>query len=170
VPTILGELRRYFRDATWSVRPPRGVQEIFVAVERARDHLEGTTGRAATVTDLAARLKRPPEAVEEGLAAADCRAPRSLDDPIVDAEGAGGTMADVVGDDDAGYAQAEARATIAGLTPVLGERDREVLRLRFEEGLKQSEIAELIGCSQMHVSRIIRRSLDALALHARLAA
>jgi RNA polymerase sigma-B factor len=171
VPTILGELRRYFRDATWCVRPPRSVQETYVAIEQARDAVEAATGRAATVTDLAGRLRRSPEEVGEGLGAADCRAPRSLDDPILDddADGAA-TLADIVGEKDAGYRQAEARATIARLTPALGDRDREVLRLRFEEGLLQSEIAERIGCSQMHVSRIIRRSLDTLALHSRLAA
>jgi RNA polymerase sigma-B factor len=170
VPTILGELRRYFRDSTWCVRPPRAIQETFVAIERARDAVEATTGRTATVTELAGRTGRSPEQVGEGLRATECRTPRSLDDPIVDGDEFGGSLADVVGHDDAGYEQAEARATIASLAPVLDDREREILRLRFEDGLLQSEIAERIGCSQMHVSRILRRSLDALALQARLAA
>jgi RNA polymerase sigma-B factor len=169
VPTILGELRHYFRDSTWYVRPPRAVQEVFLAIEHARAGVEAATGRPATVIDLAGHLRRSPKAIANGLGATDCRQPRSLEDPIVDGDDTG-TLADIVGAGDAGYEQAEARATVAGLARILSDRDREVIRLRFEHGLLQSEIAERVGCSQMHVSRILRYSIDAMALHARLAA
>jgi RNA polymerase sigma-B factor len=169
VPTILGELRRYFRDSTWYVRPPRGVQEAFLAIEHARAGVEAATGRPATVIDLSDHLRRSPEDIVKGLGAADCRRPRSMEDPIVHGDETG-TLADIVGANDAGYEQAEARATVAGLARILSHRDREVVRLRYEQGLLQSEIAERVGCSQMHVSRILRYSIDAMALHARLAA
>jgi RNA polymerase sigma-B factor len=170
VPTILGELRRHFRDHTWDVRPPRGLQELCVALERARDQVHAATGREATVADLAGRLRRSPEEVEEALLAANCRRLRSLDTPAEDGDEAVGTVGDGVGKDDAGYAQAEARITIAGLVSVLNDRDLEVLRLRYQLGLSQWEIAERVGCSQMHVSRILRKSINALALRIRLAA
>jgi RNA polymerase sigma-B factor len=162
VPTILGELRRYFRDSTWDVRPARDMQELCLAVEEARDALWIDLGRSPTVTDLAAHLKRPPEEVMEALQASDGRSLRSLDAPVHEEEGDSASAGDLIGDRDPGFDQVEAGATIEQLTAILDERAREILRLRFEEDLLQSEIAERVGCSQMHVSRIIRSSLEKL--------
>jgi RNA polymerase sigma-B factor len=161
VPTILGELRRYFRDATWAVRPPRELQELCMSVVRARDELQAATGHEPTIPELALRLGRPREDVAEALLAAEGRSARSLDLPIP-FEDEPATAGDLIGCHDSGYARAEARATLERLLPVLDERAREILRLRFEDGALQRDIAARVGCSQMHVSRIIRASLETL--------
>ena len=162
VPTILGELRRYFRDSTWDVRPARDMQELCLAVEEARDELWIELGRSPTVADLAEHVKRAPEEVMEALQASDGRSLRSLDAPVHEEEGDSASAGELIGDTDPGYEQVEAGATIEQLTSILDERSREILRLRFSEDLLQSEIAERVGCSQMHVSRIIRSSLERL--------
>jgi RNA polymerase sigma-B factor len=162
VPTILGEIRRYFRDATWDIRPARDLQELCLSVEEAREKLWGELGRQPTVADLAERLDRSPEEVVEALQATEGRSARSLDAPVHEEEGDSATAGDLLGDDDSGYEQVEAGITIERLTGILDERAREILRLRFQEDLLQSEIAERVGCSQMHVSRIIRSSLEKL--------
>jgi RNA polymerase sigma-B factor len=162
VPTILGELRRYFRDATWDVRPARDLQELCLAVEEARDALWIDLGRSPTVADLAAHLHRPEEEVLEALQASEGRSVRSLDAPVHEEEGDSASAGDLIGQDDPEYARVEAGVTIEHLTGILDERAQEILRLRFQEDLLQSEIAERVGCSQMHVSRIIRSSLERL--------
>jgi RNA polymerase sigma-B factor len=162
VPTILGELRRYFRDSTWDVRPARDVQELCLAVEEARDELWLELGRSPTVTDIAERVGRPPEEVMEALQASDGRSLRSLDAPVHEEEGGSATAGDLIGSADPEYERVEAGATIEQLTSILDDRAREILRLRFEEDMLQSEIAARVGCSQMHVSRIIRSSLERL--------
>ena len=162
VPTILGELRRYFRDSTWDVRPARDMQELCLAVEEARDALWVDLGRSPTVADLAKHLDRAPEQVMEALQASDGRSLRSLDAPVHEDEGDSASAGDLIGDHDPGYARVEAVATIAQMTAILDDRAREILRLRFEEDMLQSEIAAHVGCSQMHVSRIIRSSLERL--------
>ena len=167
VPTILGELRRYFRDSTWDVRPARDMQELCLAVEEARDALWIELGRSPTVADIAAHVSRPPEEVMEALQASDGRSLRSLDAPVHEEEGDSASAGDLLGDSDPGYERVEAGATIAQLTAILDDRAREILRLRFEEDLLQSEIAERVGCSQMHVSRIIRSSLERLYAYGR---
>jgi RNA polymerase sigma-B factor len=166
VPTILGELRRHFRDATWDVRPPRDLQELCMALEKAREDLRSATGREPTIAELAARLGRSNADVAEALQAAEGKSSRSLDMPVHVEWDESATAGDLIGRDDGGYLRAEARATIERLIPLLDDRAREVLRLRFEDDLLQSEIAARIGCSQMHVSRIIRRSLEQLHAHA----
>ena len=162
VPTILGELRRYFRDSTWDVRPARDVQELCLAVEEARDALWLELGRSPTVADLAKRVQRAPEEVMEALQASDGRSLRSLDAPVHEEEGDSASAGDLIGSSDPEYERVEAGATIEQLTAILDDRAREILRLRFEEDLLQSEIAARVGCSQMHVSRIIRSSLERL--------
>jgi RNA polymerase sigma-B factor len=164
VPTILGELRRYFRDVTWAVRPPRALQELCLAVELARAELSSANGREPTVADLAERVGRPLEEVLEALYATAGRSAHSLDAPVNKGEDDTATAVDLIGWDDLGYDQAEDRATVEHLTSVLDARAREILRLRFAEDLLQSEIAERVGCSQMHVSRILRSSLERLHL------
>jgi len=167
VPTILGELRRYFRDSTWDVRPARDMQELCLAVEEARDALWVDLGRSPTVADLAKHLDRPPEQVMEALQASDGRSLRSLDAPVHEDEGDSASAGDLIGDHDPGYARVEAVATIEQMTAILDDRAREILRLRFEEDMLQSEIAAHVGCSQMHVSRIIRSSLERLYAYGR---
>jgi RNA polymerase sigma-B factor len=162
VPTILGELRRYFRDATWDVRPARDLQELCLAVEGARETLWAELGRSPTVADLAERLGRAPEDVVEALQATEGRSVRSLDAPVHDEEEGSASAGDLIGADDVEYDRVEAGVTIEYLAGILDDRAREILRLRFKEDLLQSEIAERVGCSQMHVSRIIRSSLERL--------
>jgi RNA polymerase sigma-B factor len=162
VPTILGELRRYFRDATWDVRPARDLQELCLSVEEARETLWGELGRSPTVADLAERLDRSPEEVVEALQATEGRSVRSLDAPVHEEEGTSASAGDLIGAEDAEFDRVEAGITIERMTGILDERAREILRLRFQEDLLQSEIAERVGCSQMHVSRIIRASLERL--------
>jgi RNA polymerase sigma-B factor len=162
VPTILGELRRYFRDSTWDVRPARDMQELCLAVEEARDALWIDLGRSPTVGDIAGHLGRPQEEVMEALQASDGRSLRSLDAPVHEEEGDSASAGELIGGDDPGFERVEAGATIEQLTAILDDRAREILHLRFSEDLLQSEIAERVGCSQMHVSRIIRSSLERL--------
>jgi RNA polymerase sigma-B factor len=162
VPTILGELRRYFRDGTWDVRPPRRLQELCLSLEKAREDLNAATGREPTVAELARRLDRSTEEVVEALQAAEGRRVRSLDVPGHDEEHHPATADDLTGRNEGGYERGEARATIERLIPILDDREREVLRLRFEEDLRQAEIGKRIGCSQMQVSRIISTSLERL--------
>jgi RNA polymerase sigma-B factor len=162
VPTILGELRRYFRDATWDVRPARDLQELCLAVEDAREALWGQLGRSPTVDDLAGRLGRSQEEIVEALQATEGRSVRSLDAPVHDEEEDSASAGDLIGRHDAEYDRVEAGVTLERLTGILDDRAREILRLRFAEDLLQSEIAERVGCSQMHVSRIIRSSLEKL--------
>ena len=162
VPTILGELRRYFRDSTWDVRPARDLQELCLAVEEARDALWLELGRSPTVADIAEHVKRPPEQVMEALQASEGRSLRSLDAPVHEEEGTSASAGDLIGVDDVEFERVEAGITIERMTGILDERAREILRLRFRDDLLQSEIAERVGCSQMHVSRIIRASLERL--------
>jgi RNA polymerase sigma-B factor len=162
VPTILGELRRYFRDATWDVRPARDLQELCLSVEEARDTLWTDLGRSPTVADLAARVRRTQEEVMEALQATEGRSLRSLDAPVHEEEGESACAGDLIGTEDPEYDRVEAVATLDRLTAILDGRAREILRLRFGEDLLQSEIASRVGCSQMHVSRILRASLERL--------
>jgi RNA polymerase sigma-B factor len=167
VPTILGEIRRYFRDSTWDVRPARDLQELCLAVEEARDALWIELGRSPTVADIARHVGRAPEEVLEALQASEGRSLRSLDAPVHEEEGDTATAGDLIGDVEPGFDRVEAVATIEQLTAILDDRAREILRLRFSEDLLQSEIAERVGCSQMHVSRIIRTSLERLYAYGR---
>jgi RNA polymerase sigma-B factor len=151
VPTILGTLRRHFRDATWVVRPSRGLLELTLAVEQAHARLRAANGREPTVGDLAVHVGRPPQSVVEALRAAEGRSACALEGPALQ-----------IGERDAEYERAEDRATIGQLMSTLDRRAREMLRLRFGVGLYQSQIAALVGCSQGHVSRTLRASLERL--------
>jgi RNA polymerase sigma-B factor len=168
VPTILGELRRHFRDSTWDVRPPRQVQELGLAVERVRNTEVGAEGRALTVVEIAEHLSRSPEDVAESMQAIAGRKLRSLDAPALDDDDAFATVGDTVGTYDAGYELAEARDTVERLLPALDANERRVLRMRFELDLVQSEIGEHVGCSQVQVSRILKASLGKLEASASL--
>jgi RNA polymerase sigma-B factor len=161
VPTILGELKRHFRDKGWSVRVPRDLQELAVKVDRVGEQIGRELGRAPTPTEIAESIGASTEQVLEAREAAAAYRAVSLDRPRDEEEDEGG-IADSVGAEDPGYGLAEDAATVERLMRVLTEREREVLRLRFEEDLTQSEIGTRVGVSQMHVSRLIRQSVARL--------
>jgi RNA polymerase sigma-B factor len=166
VPTILGELRRHLRDRSWCVRPPRGLLELCLAIEAVREELRRETGHEATIAVLAERLERSPAVVAEAVLASRGRTASSLDAPLGEGHPEAETVADLIGDADPGYARTEARVVLAGLVGELDDRERAVLDMRFNGDLLQSEIAAAIGCSQMHISRILKASLDVLHRHA----
>jgi RNA polymerase sigma-B factor len=162
VPTILGELKRHFRDKGWSVRVPRDLQELAVKVDRVGEEMSRELGRAPTPAEIAERTGTTLEQVLEAREASAAYRAVSLDRPRTDDEEDGDSYADAVGAEDPGYGLAEDAATVESLMRVLSEREREVLRLRFEEDLTQSEIGQRVGVSQMHVSRLIRQSISRL--------
>ncbi|HEY8002264.1 MAG: SigB/SigF/SigG family RNA polymerase sigma factor [Vicinamibacteria bacterium] len=162
-PTILGELRRHFRDRVWTLRVPRGLQESIRAVEDAIAKLSHELERSPTVTEIADLLEVDQSEVLEALEAGAARRIVSLDRPTSASEPGDETpMAERIGGDDPGYELVEDRAAIDASSDVLDETEREILRLRFAEDLTQSKIAERVGYSQMHVSRILRRALGKL--------
>jgi RNA polymerase sigma-B factor len=162
VPTILGELKRHFRDKGWAVRVPRDLQELAVKVDRVAEDMARELGRAPTPSEIAERIGATLEQVLEAREASAAYRAVSLDRPRTDDEEGGDSYAEAVGAEDPGFKLAEASATVERLMRVLSEREREVLRLRFEEDLTQSEIGARIGVSQMHVSRLIRQSIARL--------
>jgi RNA polymerase sigma-B factor len=159
-PTVLGEIKRHFRDKTWSVRVPRGLQELQLQVAKERDKLTNELGRSPTVQELADAIDAPFEEVLATIQSASARRTRSLEEPT----GEDVTLADSLGGHDPELDRAEMRALLDGALDVLSARDREVLRLRFEEDMTQTEIAVRIGVSQMQVSRLIRQSLARLRM------
>ena len=160
-PTILGELRRHFRDRVWTMRVPRGLQERIRDVEETITKLGSTLERSPTVTEVAERLEISDDEVLEAMEASDARRTMSLDQPTAAGEDVGdASIGERVGDEDPGFELVEERSAIRAGARVLSELEREVLRLRFVEDLTQSKIAEEVGYSQMHVSRILRRALD----------
>jgi RNA polymerase sigma-B factor len=166
VPTILGQLRRHFRDSTWLVRPPRDLQELWLDVSRARDELWQELGRSPTAGDVAGRLGVTIEQVSDALQLGAARVADSLDELLRPDQPDGGTTLEQAADPDDRYSIADAAITLDQISGVLDERAREVVRLRYREDLLQREIAERVGCSQMHVSRILRDALGELAEHA----
>ncbi|HWM08140.1 MAG TPA: SigB/SigF/SigG family RNA polymerase sigma factor [Solirubrobacteraceae bacterium] len=161
VPTILGELKRHFRDRGWSVRVPRDLQEMSVRVDRVSEDLSRQLGRAPTPAEIGTHIGATTEQVLEAREAAGAYRAISLDRPRDDDEDGDG-ISESMGIEDPGFRVAEDAATVERLMAVLGEREREVLRLRFQEDLTQSEIGARIGVSQMHVSRLIRQAVARL--------
>jgi RNA polymerase sigma-B factor len=159
-PTVLGEIKRHFRDKTWAMRVPRGLQELQLQVAKMRDKLTSDLGRSPTVQELADAIDAPFEEVLATLQSAGVRHMRSLEEPT----GEDVTLADSIGGDDPEMKRAEIRVLLDGALDVLSARDREVLRLRFVEDLTQTEISKRIGVSQMQVSRLIRQSLARLRM------
>jgi RNA polymerase sigma-B factor len=162
VPTILGELKRYFRDLGWSVHVPRGAQEMALKVEQARHQLASRSGRSPSVHELAQFLEWSLDEVIEALEAGSAHHSVSLDAPTDDREGEIGTLAQSLGGDDERLETVEDRVTVAEAIRTLPARERRVLYLRFVEDLTQTQIAEQVGVSQMQVSRILRRSITQL--------
>ena len=161
VPTILGEIKRHFRDRTWSVRVPRDLQELSLKVDRTVVAMAKDLQRSPTVPELAEKLECSEEQVLEAMEASGAYRATSLSAPR-GGEEQGDTLADTVGTEEDGYHRAEDRATLDRLMQTITPREREVLRLRFEEDLTQAEIGERIGVSQMQVSRLIRQSVQRL--------
>ena len=158
VPTIAGEIKRHFRDRGWMLRVPREVQELTSRISVTRDRLTRELGRSPSVEELAKAAQVTVEQMLEALGAADAYRALSLDEPL----GEGLEAFDSIGGDDAGFERVEQRYLLrSGLTH-LPAREREILHLRFYEGLTQREIAGRVGVSQMHVSRLIRRSIESL--------
>ena len=162
IPTILGELRRYFRDGTWSVHVSRGAKERALAVGAAADRLTDLHGRAPTAQQLAEYLELSVEDVLDGLLARMAYDAHSLDAPASSAEEDAGTLGDTLGAEDEGYALIEDRMAVAHALPSLSESERHILHMRFVEEKTQSDIAARIGVSQMQISRLLRRSLERL--------
>jgi RNA polymerase sigma-B factor len=167
VPTILGEIKRHFRDRTWAVRVPRDLQELALKVDRLVGELTRELHRQPSVTELAERVHASEEQVLEALEAAGAYRATSFDAPRGAEAEPGETLADSVGGPESGYLRAEERATLDQLMQTITPREREVLRLRFEEDLTQAEIGARIGVSQMQVSRLIRQAVARLRLAAR---
>jgi RNA polymerase sigma-B factor len=164
VPTIVGELRRHFRDRCWSVRPPRELQERALEVDKFRTELTTRLGRSPSVREIGQALELDDEQVLEALQAQQGMRATSLDAPRGGTADQDGTLADAHGVTDPELVRAEHRATIARLFERLDERERRVLRLRFEQDLTQEEIGKIVGVSQMQVSRIIRAAVAKLAV------
>lgn len=158
-PTIVGELKRHFRDKGWAVRVPRRLQELHLALSKIVSQLGQDLGRSPTVAEIAQAAGTSEEEVLEGLEIAQAYNFTSLDAPI-DSEGLGSTsFADQLGVEDEHLENLEYRASLAPEMAKLPERERQILYLRFFKGLTQSEIAARLGISQMHVSRLLTRTL-----------
>jgi RNA polymerase sigma-B factor len=164
VPTILGEIKRWFRDQTWAVHVTRDLQERTLRVGRAVDALGARVGRPPTIAEVAAETGCTAEEVLEALEAAAAHRAASLDAPTRADDDTDGALGDTLGDDDERLATAEQRADLSLLVSRLGARERRALSLRFEHDLTQAEIAAILGVSQMQVSRVLRRALERLRL------
>ncbi len=162
VPTILGELKRYFRDLGWSVHVPRGAQERALKVDEAKQKLTTRHGRSPTVPELAEYLELSIDEVLDALETAGAHHSVSLDAPHTDEDGSTGTLGSSFGEEDERFELIEEGLTIASVARKLPIHERRVLHLRFVEDLTQTQIAERIGVSQMQVSRILRHALARL--------
>lgn len=160
VPTILGEVKRFFRDNAWVVRPPRRIQELQAEISATSAELAHAQGRVPSVSDIATHLEVSPKEVAEALAADGCFSPSSLDRPTVQGEIA--SLNDVLGRDETGYEQAEALVALTPLCRNLSERDRRIIYLRFFHEWTQARIAAEFGVTQMQVSRLLTRILKQL--------
>ncbi|BCJ49450.1 hypothetical protein Asp14428_09250 [Actinoplanes sp. NBRC 14428] len=160
IPTVLGEIRRHFRDRTWSVRVPRRLQELRLSITEAGNVLTQSLGRSPTVADIAAHLSVTEEEVLEGLEGARAYSATSLSTPVT--EDGATSLGDLLGADDHDLELAELRIALGPAMATLDERERTILSLRFFGNLTQSETAGRIGVSQMHISRLITRALGKL--------
>ncbi|MDM4142886.1 MULTISPECIES: SigB/SigF/SigG family RNA polymerase sigma factor [Mycobacterium] len=163
VPTMMGEVRRYFRDYSWGMRVPRRLRELHVQISRTTADLSQQLGRAPTAGELSQALEVPREEIVECLVAGDAYRLDSLDAPLgADSSGTPRSVADSVGDIDPQIEHITNREALRVLVATLPERERDVLRMRFFDSMTQSQIAERIGVSQMQVSRILANTLSCL--------
>jgi RNA polymerase sigma-B factor len=163
VPTILGELKRHFRDKGWAVHIPRGLQELVLKVQQAEAVLSSRSGRSPTVVEISQYLSVDTEQVLEALDALAARNAESLDAPLhSDDSDEPASANEVIGGEDERYGLVDTSTSLAAAVNRLRAADRQVLALRFRDELKQTEIADRIGVSQMQVSRILSRTTDQL--------
>ena len=153
VPTVRGELRRYFRDNGWAVRPPRSIQELQARITAIEGELSQELGRSPRPSEIAERLDVPLDRVVDALAANGCFSPTSLDADLGDSDDAG--LVDRLGGADPAYKSAEARVVLKPLFAQLDDRERLILEMRFVRGCTQAEIGKAVGVTQMQVSRIL---------------
>jgi RNA polymerase sigma-B factor len=158
MPTIIGEIKRFFRDTSWSVRVPRRLQELRLDLAKAGDELAQKLDRAPTVAELAERLGLTNDEVVEGMAASNAYTASSLD-AQPEEDDAEGALTDRIGYEDHGLEGIEYVESLKPLIAELPPRDRQILSLRFVGGMTQSEIGDELGISQMHVSRLLSRTL-----------
>ncbi|MEU4588443.1 RNA polymerase sigma factor SigF [Kitasatospora aureofaciens] len=162
MPTVLGELRRHFRDTTWAVHVPRRLQELRIVLARAQEKLAHDLDRAPTPAELAEHLSLPVEEVVEGLTAANGHTAGSLDLGGAEDEDGPGPLADRLGEEDQRLSRVEDLVALKPLVAALPERERLILSMRFCEDMTQSQIGARLGLSQMHVSRLLSRTLRKL--------
>jgi RNA polymerase sigma-B factor len=160
-PTIIGEIKRYFRDKGWAIRVPRRLQELRMQIGAAGAELTQTLGRSPTPRELAERIGCTVDDVLEGIESSNAYSTLSLDAGDSDEEGSA-SMLDAIGIDDENLEHVEIRESIKPLLDKLDAREKKILLLRFFKNMTQSQIAEEIGVSQMHVSRLLSRTLDQL--------
>jgi RNA polymerase sigma-B factor len=162
--TILGELKRHFRDRAWAVRPPRRVHELFLRVQPVLDELHQELGRSPRIDEVARRVGASAEEVLEAMEAGSRRAAMSLDAAPADERARPISL--TLGAEDERFAGIDNHLSVQPLLARLPEREREIICLRFFTGLSQSEIAEQVGMSQMHVSRLLTRTLNRMRIWA----
>jgi RNA polymerase sigma-B factor len=162
IPYIVGEIKRFFRDTSWAVHVPRRLQEARVQLARATDELRSRLGRTPTVKELSELMSLPEEEVIEARLAANAYNSTSLDATINGAEDGEGALADFIGADDAALELVEDFHALAPMIAELDARDRQIIHMRFVEELTQAQIGEHLGVSQMHVSRLLSRTLARL--------
>ncbi|MDF3302251.1 RNA polymerase sigma factor SigF [Streptomyces tropicalis] len=162
MPTVVGEIKRFFRDTSWSVRVPRRLQELRLALTKAGDELSQKLDRSPTVAELAAVLGVSEEDVVDGLAVGNAYTASSLDSPAPEDDGGEGSLADRLGYEDTALEGVEYRESLKPLLAKLPPRERQIIMLRFFANMTQSQIGEEVGISQMHVSRLLTRTLAQL--------
>ncbi|MFE0421275.1 RNA polymerase sigma factor SigF [Streptomyces sp. NPDC058953] len=162
MPTVVGEIKRFFRDTSWSVRVPRRLQELRLALTKASDELSQRLDRSPTVPELAAVLGVSEEEVVDGLAVGNAYTASSLDSPSPEDDGGEGSLADRLGYEDTALEGVEYRESLKPLLAKLPPRERQIIMLRFFANMTQSQIGEEVGISQMHVSRLLTRTLAQL--------
>jgi RNA polymerase sigma-B factor len=163
-PTIIGEIKRYFRDKGWAIRVPRRLQELRMSISSVTGELSQELGRSPTPREIAEKIGVGVEQVMEGLESANAYSTLSLDAGDSNEDGGSMSMLDTLGMDDEGLAHVEIRESIKPLIEQLPSREKKILMLRFFGGMTQSQIAAEIGVSQMHVSRLLNRTLEQLRL------
>ncbi len=164
VPTIMGEVRRHFRDTGWSMRVPRSLKDLQQKLSKATDTLVGHLGRAPTPSELAAHLGMNVDYVREGLLAAEAYRPHWIDTPVRGAEDTV-TVADQLAVEESGFTRFDNRVALQAAMATLPARERAIIKMRFVDELPQRDIAERIGVSQMHVSRLLAKTLEQLRAH-----
>ncbi len=161
-PTMVGEIKRHFRDKGWAIRVPRRLQELRIAIGRATAELSQSTGRSPTVAELAAHIGVTDEEILEGLESAQAYATLSLDASSTSGSDEGASLVDTLGEDDPSLGEVDTRQTLHPLVATLPVREQRIIHMRFYENMTQAQIAEQIGVSQMHVSRLLAKSLAQL--------